>query len=79
MDAEYLGENTLFAEKTDRLFDGGHDPILAWKKVKSASDTEYIFSRSNRYVSGIWKDVSTPKGIPFVTLDKITMIDPQTG
>jgi hypothetical protein len=68
MDAEYL--KTHIGGSNHRLFDGGHDPISAWQKVKGASDTDTFSQEVIGYVSGIWKDVSTPKGIPFVTLDK---------
>ena len=68
MDAEYL--KTHIGGSNHRLFDGGHDPISAWQKVKSASDTDTFSQEVIGYVSGIWKDVSTPKGIPFITLDK---------
>ena len=68
MDSEYL--KTHIGGFNHRLFDGGHDPISAWEKVKGASDTDTFSQEVIGYVSGIWKDVSTPKGIPFVTLNK---------
>lgn len=68
MDAEYL--KTHIGGSNHRMFDGGHDPISAWDKVKGASDTDTFSQEVIGYVSAIWKDVSTPKGLPFVTMDK---------
>lgn len=53
-----------------RLFDGGHDPVSAWGKIKDVSDTDSFTSEVIGYVTALWKDVTTQKGLPFATVDK---------
>ena len=68
MDAEYLRSHIGGGDH--RLFDGGHDLAGAWKSVQEASDTDTLTQEVVGYVSGIWKDVTTIKGLPFTTVDK---------
>ena len=53
-----------------RLFDGSHDLVGAWKTIAEAFPDEGWLQRAEGYVSAIWKDMATPRGIPVVTWDK---------
>ena len=53
-----------------RLFDGSHDLVGAWKTIAEAFPEEGWVQRAEGYVSALWKDMATPKGIPVVTWDK---------
>ncbi len=53
-----------------RLFDGSHDLVGAWKTIAEAFPDEGWLQRADGYVSAIWKDMVTPRGIPVVTWDK---------
>ena len=53
-----------------RLFDGSHDLVGAWKTIAKAFPDEGWLQRAEGYVSALWKDMATPKGIPIVTWDK---------
>ena len=68
MDAEYLRSHVGGGDH--RLFDGGHDLMGAWKNVQEASDTDSLTQEVVGYVAGIWKDLTTVKGLPFTTVDK---------
>ena len=68
MDAEYL--RTHIGGANHRIFDGGHDLISAWKRVRDASGTDTFSQEVIGYVSAIWKDVTTPMGLPFSTWNK---------
>ena len=68
MDAEYL--RTHVGGGDHRIFDGGHDLAGAWKSVQEASETDSLTQEGIGYVTGIWKDVTTVKGLPFSTVDK---------
>ena len=68
MDAEYL--RTHIGGANHRMFDGGHDLISAWKRVRDASGTDTFSQEVIGYVSAIWKDVTTPMGLPFSTWNK---------
>lgn len=68
MDAEYL--KTHIGGGNHRLFDGGHDPINSWEKVANASSTDSFSQEVIGYVSALWKEMITTKGLPFFTADK---------
>jgi len=68
MDAEYL--KTHIGGADHRLFDGGHDPLGAWEAVQNASDTDTFSQEVIGYVSAMFKDMSTIKGMPFLQVDK---------
>lgn len=53
-----------------RLFDGSHDLVGAWKTIAKAFPEEGWLQRAEGYVSALWKDMATPRGIPVVTWDK---------
>ncbi len=68
MDSEYL--RTHIGGGDHRMFDGGHTLSGAWERVRDASDTDSFTQEVIGYVTGIWKDVTTPKGLPFITWEK---------
>lgn len=68
MDANYI--KTHIGGRYHRLFDGGHSPINAWEKVKNASDTDNLTQEIIGYVSAMWKDATTPMGMPLFTMNK---------
>ncbi|MCY4379993.1 MAG: hypothetical protein OXC40_00250 [Proteobacteria bacterium] len=53
-----------------RLFDGGHDLVSAWKRVGEVSVDDSFVEQVSGYMSAIWKDVTTVRGLPFVTVPK---------
>lgn len=67
MDMEYLKDHV--GGGNHRLFDGGHTLWGAWEKVAEASDDDSFFQEVIGYVSGMWKDATTVKGLPFFTTD----------
>jgi hypothetical protein len=70
LDAEYI--KTHIAGGHHRFFDGGHDLINAWQKVREATDDDSFAQEVIGYASALWKDAVTPMGLPFATLDKQT-------
>ena len=68
LDAEYL--RTHIGGGDHRLFDGGHDLVSAWGRVKEASKDDTLTQEVIGYASAIWKDVTTAKGLPFSNVDK---------
>lgn len=69
LDAEYL--KTHIGGANHRMFDGGHDVISAWEKVRAASPDDSLNEEVAAYFTSLWKDLNTDKGLPFLTLDKI--------
>ncbi len=69
MDSEYLS-GLSGGGGNHRLFDNGHSLFDAWEKVKDASTEDTFSQEVAGYASAIFKDISTPKGLPFTTLDK---------
>jgi len=68
LDAEYL--KTHIGGGYHRIFDGGHDPISAWEKVRDASADDTFVQEVIGYSSALWKDLVTTMGLPFKTLDQ---------
>ena len=68
LDANYL--KTHIGGGNHRLFDGGHDPISAIGRIRDASEDDTFKEEVLGYFTAMWKDVTTTKGLPFVTLDK---------
>ena len=68
LDAEYL--KTHISGGDHRLFDGGHDIFSAWDEVREASPDDSFQQEVLGYVSSLWKDVTTTKGLPFTTVSK---------
>lgn len=72
LDAEYL--QTALGGGNHRLFDGGHTLGGAWSNIaemctKTGCSTK---EQINGYFGALWKDVTTPKGLPFMTMEKQT-------
>lgn len=68
LDAEYL--KTHIGGGNHRLFDGGHSLWGAWEKAKEALPDDQLAQEVIGYVSALWKDLTTIKGLPFTTIDK---------
>ncbi len=68
MDATYLRDH--IGGGNHRMFDGGHTLTGAWERVREASETDSLSQEVIGYVSGIWKDLTTSKGLPFATWEK---------
>lgn len=61
IDAEYL--RTAIGGENHRLFDGSHDLLSAWSKVKDASQDDTFKQEVIGYFSALWKDATTRKGL----------------
>lgn len=72
LDSRYL--ETAMGGGNHRLFDGGHTLGGAWSNIsKMCVDTGCSTSEQiNGYFGSLWKDVTTPKGLPFMTMEKQT-------
>ena len=70
MDMEYL--KTAIGGGNHRMFDGGHTITGAWEKVREAVEDDTFVEEVIGYSSGIWKDITTSKGLPFFTIEKAT-------
>lgn len=68
LDAEYL--RTHIGGGNHRLFDGGHDLVSAWGRVRDAAPDDSFNREVLGYVQALWKDVTTAKGLPFATWDQ---------
>ena len=72
LDAEYL--KTYSGGPNHRLFDGGHTLGGAWSNIADMCAKTGCSTREqiNGYFGALWKDVTTPKGLPFMTMEKQT-------
>ena len=70
MDAEYLA--THIGGANHRLFDGGHTLSGAFGAVRDASTEDTIIEEGVGYMQGLFKDVTTPQGLPLANWDKGT-------
>ena len=70
MDAEYL--TTYIGGGTHRMFDGGHTILGAAKAVRDASPDDTIIEDAMGFLEGIFRDMTTPKGLPLANWDKAT-------
>ena len=70
MDAEYL--TTYIGGGTHRMFDGGHTILGAVKAVRDASPDDTIIEEAMGFLEGIFRDMTTPKGLPLANWDKAT-------
>lgn len=70
LDRDYLA--TKIGGGNHRMFDGGHDIFNAWERAKEALPDDTFSEEVIGYVSALWKDVSTTKGLPFATVSKDT-------
>lgn len=70
LDMNYL--KTHIGGGNHRMFDGGHDLLNAWLRVREVAPDDNIIESISGYIFALWKDVTTIKGLPFVTWDKDT-------
>lgn len=70
MDAVYL--QTHIGGGSHRMFDGGHTLYGAFKAVRDASPDDTIIQEAMGFLEGLFKDMTTPKGLPLVNWDKAT-------
>ncbi|MDE0291810.1 MAG: hypothetical protein OXK19_04775 [Candidatus Dadabacteria bacterium] len=72
LDAEYL--KTYGGGPNHRLFDGGHTLGGAWSNIAEMCSKTGCSTREqiNGYFGALWKDATTPKGLPFMTMEKQT-------
>jgi hypothetical protein len=68
MDAVY--NQTHIGGGYHRLFDGSHDPLSAWEKVRDALPDDSFSDEVIGYASALWKDAATKMGLPFKTIDQ---------
>ena len=70
LDVEYL--KTYASGPNHRLFDGGHTLGGAWSNIADMCAKTGCSSREqiNGYFGALWKDATTPKGLPFMTMEK---------
>ena len=70
MDAGYLATN--IGGGNHRLFDGGHTIAGAFQAVRGASTEESIIQEGLGFVQGMFRDLTTSKGLPLANWDKAT-------
>ena len=70
MDAEYLA--TYIGGGNHRMFDGGHTVLGAIKAIRDASPDDTIIEETMGFLESIFRDMSTPKGLPLANWDKAT-------
>ena len=72
LDAKYA-KNAL-GGGNHRLFDGGHTLGGAWSNIAEMCSKTGCSTREqvNGYFGALWKDAITPKGLPFMTMEKQT-------
>lgn len=70
MDAEFI--KTGIGGGLHRLFDGGHTLWGAFKAARDAPTDDGIPARALGMVLGLFRDVTTPAGLPFFTWDDDT-------
>ena len=70
MDAEYL--RTFIGGGNHRMFDGGHTLAGAWDAVRGASPDDSFIEEAIGFLEAMFKDLTTPKGLPIANWDKAT-------
>lgn len=70
MDAGYLA--TSLGGGNHRLFDGGHTIAGAFKAVRGASTEDSILQEGLGFLQGMFRDLTTPKGLPLANWDQAT-------
>lgn len=68
LDQNYI--DTHIGGGNHRMFDGGHDIVNAWVKINNANLNDSFLTRTKGYSLALWKDVTTPRGLPLVTWNK---------
>lgn len=70
MDAEYLAR--YIGGGNHRMFDGGHTLAGAFEAVRGASVEDTILQEAFGYMQGLFRDMTTPMGLPLANWDKGT-------
>ena len=70
MDAEYLA--TSIGGGNHRMFDGGHTLAGAFEAVRGASAEDTVLQEAFGYMQGLFRDLTTPMGLPLANWDKGT-------
>lgn len=70
MDAEYL--RTSIGGGNHRMVDGGHTIAGAWQAVRDAAPDDTFVEEAMGFVESMFKDLTTPKGLPITNWDKTT-------
>ncbi|MDE0648933.1 MAG: hypothetical protein OXI12_01140 [Gammaproteobacteria bacterium] len=70
LDATYLA--THIGGGNHRLFDGGHTVAGAIAAVRDASPDDTAIQEAMGFVQAMFKDVTTPRGLPLANWDKAT-------
>ena len=70
MDAVYNA--TAIGGANHRLFDGGHTILGAFRAVRDASPDDTVIEEAMGFLQGLFRDMTTPKGLPLATWDKAT-------
>ena len=70
MDAEYLA--TSIGGGGHRMFDGGHTLAGAFEAVRGASAEDTVLQEAFGYMQGLFRDLTTPMGLPLANWDKGT-------
>ncbi len=70
MDAEYLA--TSLGGGNHRMFDGGHTLTGAFEAVRGASAEDTVLQETVGYMQGLFRDLTTPMGLPLANWDKGT-------
>ena len=70
MDAEYI--RTHIGGGNHRMFDGGHTIIGAIREVRDASPGDTGVEEAMGFLEAMFKDLTTPKGLPLANWDKGT-------
>jgi len=68
MDATYLKTN--IGGGNHRMFDGGHDLAGAFEAAQNAKPDDSFIQEVAGYAGGLWRDLVTVQGLPFVTWPK---------
>ena len=68
LDRTYL--ETYVGGGYHRLFDGGHDVVSAWGRVREVAGDDSFTEQVIGYISALWKDVTTVRGLPYATVPK---------
>lgn len=55
-----------------RLVDGAHDLLHMAEKVRAASPADTVLQEIAGYVTAVWKDLATARGLPLISLSKST-------
>ena len=70
MDAQYLASS--IGGGNHRLFDGGHTIAGAFEAVRGASTEDSLIQEGLGFVQGMFRDLTTTKGLPLANWDKAT-------